>query len=77
MMVMMMMVFSLSRPQHWIVVLVRSIINIGRKPIVGRWFLVNNDDDDDDTGDDDGDFGDDIVGLFYDNEILYFTLWCK
>ena len=32
---------------------------------------MNNDDDDDDTGDDDGDFGDDIVGLFYDNEILY------
>ena len=37
---------------------------------------MNNDDDADDTGDD-ADFGDDIVGLFYDNEILYFTCWCK
>ena len=38
---------------------------------------MNNDDDADDAGDDDADFGDDIVGLFYDNEILYFTLWCE
>ena len=29
---------------------------------------MNNDNDADDAGDD---FGDDIVGLFYDNEILY------
>ena len=35
---------------------------------------MNNDNDADDAGDD---FGDDIVGLFYDNEILYFTLWCN